>query len=332
MKVRWLSIILVIHSVAVRAPASEVDEFLKSYREARARLLSRYERCRASGVMTDTLTDVGASSPRRRMVQEYEYVRMGDDEKIIFKIREATIGGEDKLKDYSAGTLIRRGSRVYAVKGSTEEGNYSLAYRGGTDDPISVRELDRYRRRFFRPTCDAPGFNLPVYLDKPELSVKSVKPVTRDGESLVRVDYTVRLSDPKLPLQRAWCLLRPDWDWSLREFETTYGSASPFSYSGVVSYEPGSGPAPKPKAIQLKYTLPGSVQVTDFPYDRFDFVESPAKDFSLAPYGLGEVESPPSRPKNRLLLWFGGIALVALILSVWLRVVMMRRGRGSPAV
>ncbi len=337
MKVRWLLLILLIPSgfpraaAAERDPASEIDDFLKSYREARARLLSQYESCRAAGVMTDTLTDRGASSPRRLVVQEYEYAVTGANERLATKQGKATLGGEDQSSSYPEGIILRRGTQLYALKGSTEGGDYSLVFRGG-DLSAGVRDLDKNRGRFFRPTCDAPGFNLPVFLDKPELSIQSVKPETRNGEALVRVDYTVTLKVPKAPIQRAWCLLKPDSDWSLREFETVYeGGTTPYSYSGVVNYAPGSDPVPKFKSVQQKLTLPGSVQVTDFTYDRFDFADSPASEFSLARYGLGEVEAPPSRPTNRLPLWFGGIAAITLILSVWLRVVAKRRGRASAA-
>jgi len=338
MPIRWLSIVLLIPFVAVRATGLEVDEFLKSYREARSRWLSRYERCRVSGVMTETITATDPSIPTQRLVQACEYVRMGDDEKLVLRgPREAMIGGEDKRELYPAGTMIRRGSRLYAVKGPTEEGDYSLAFRGRTDDlPPKSGELEKFRGRFFRPACEAPGFNLPVFLidlDHPGLSIQSVEPVTRDGESLVRVDYTVRLNDPKPSLQKASCLLNPDWDWSLREFETAYettyegvGSFS-YSYSGVVDYEPGSGAVPQPQAIHLKYTTPTSVQTTDFSYTRFDFEESSADEFSLAPYGLGEIETPLARPTNRLPYVFGGIAAIALILSIWLRITSRRRGR-----
>lgn len=326
MKTRRLSIIVLILLGAARASASEVDEFLKSYRESRIRLLTRYENCRATGVETETVTKPGVAAPVRRFVQEYEYTRTGVDEKLSVKTREAMIDGEDKLDLYPSGTIIRRGDRLYAVKRSIESGDFSLVVLGSIDDP-RIRDLNRNRDRLFHPTCDGPGFNLPLFLDKPELSIQSVKEENRDGESLVRVDYTITHKTPKAPVQRAWCLLRPDLDWSLREFETIYEGSVPFSYSGVVSYEPG--PSPKPKTLQQKLILPGSMQVYDFSYDRFDFVKSPAKDFSLAVYGLGEVESLPSKPKNHLPYWFGGVAAIALILSLWLRIVANRRELSS---
>jgi len=68
-----------------------------------------------------------------------------------------------------------------------------------------------------------------------------------------------------------------------------------------------------------------------FDYDRFDLGEGPPEDFSLAAYGLGEIEVPPGRPQNRLPLYFGAVAVVAFILSIWVLLAIARRKRAEAA-
>jgi hypothetical protein len=326
------SALITVLVVVGQAPADEMGAFLKSYREARAHLIDQHERCRVSGVSTEELIPRGSAVPTRRMVQKVEYTRVGDNEKLVITPRETRIDGQEKSEAVSAGVIIRRGSNLYAVKGPGDDGGYSLAFRGDANNP---KELQKNRGRFFRPSCEAPGFNLPVFLDKPELSIQSVRSEDRDGERLTRVEYTIQHRDPRAPTQKAWCLLKPDSGWSLRAFETNYGGNQPYSYSGEVEYagNKGNGIVPRAKTVRLQITMPASVMTNRFDYDRFDLGEGPPEDFSLAAYGLGEIEVPPGRPQNRLPLYFGAVAVavVALILSIWVRLAIARRKRAEAA-
>ena len=116
-------------------------------------------------------------------------------------------------------------------------------------------------------------------------------------------------------------------------FETNYEGNQPYSYSGEVEYEgeKGKGIAPRPKMVRLQITMPASVMTNRFDYDRFDLGEGPPEDFSLAAYELGEIEVPPGRPQNRLPFYLGAcLAVVALILSIWVRLAMARRSAPRP--
>jgi hypothetical protein len=328
------SALITVLVVVAQAPADEVDAFLKSYREGRAHLVDQHERCRVSGVSTEELIPRGSAVPTRRMVQKFEYTRVGDNEKLVITPRETRFDGQEKSDAASAGVIIRRGSKLYAVKGPGDDGGYSLAFRGDLNNPkVMNNELQKNRGRFFRPSCEAPGFNLPVFLDKPELSIQSVRSENRDGERFTRVEYTIQHRDPKAPIQKAWCLLDPDSGWSLHAFETNYGGSQPYSYSGEVEYEgeKGKGIVPRPKTVRLQITMPPSVMTNRFDYDRFDLREGPPEDFSLAAYGLGEIEVPLGRPQNRLPLYLGAVAVVALILSIWVRLAIARRKRAEAA-
>ena len=108
------------------------------------------------------------------------------------------MAGKMNETDGQAGLLDQPRDRRLAY-----DGGYSAAFRGDAKNSKTANnELDKNRGRFFRPSCEAPGFNLPVFLDKPELSIQSVRSEDRDGKRLTRVEYTIKHPDPKRVTER----------------------------------------------------------------------------------------------------------------------------------
>ena len=141
----------------------------------------------------------------------------------------------------------------------------------------------------------------------PRFRVKAIRPKAVDGRTLTEIDVEV-VHDPNVPVNFTWTItgtltLDPDRDLALRSYrlQSQYfpkdGKATiPFVSIGTVEYQPGPGPA-TPKRIEFRYgqdpEKPVVTRIVDV--TRWDHEPTPAAEFTLDHYGLGDAPKPEAK-------------------------------------
>jgi len=311
MKIAFVLVFISASFPAGSATASDVDDFRREYGEAVAALRDHYRHSRAAGTLNETHRLPGELKSSREIVRKIHYVCQGDSEKMTDSTVKYEVQGKPQEILASEVVFIGTPGRRLAIKQPQPGNSYSLAEVAspGTGS-IAESEPERLRKRFFEPAISLPGFHLPRLLGSPESSIDRVTRESRDGKTLVRVNYTIRPTDKNRPIQRGWALLQPDAGWSLQEFEAKTDGNAPVTYRGSVTYKPGVGQVPTPVLCKsdILYAT-GGTQSSVFSYEFFERATTPQSEFTLDAYGLGDADAPPSR---RPLLFCGAIMSKAL--------------------
>ncbi len=183
---------------------------------------------------------------------------------------------------------------------------------------------------FFMP--DHP--NYPSLVDSPNYEIKRIDQVSENGRTTLKVSFQYRDPDPKKPTIVGWLVLDPSMNWVIQNYEYTHdkiiknGSKSSLHYSGSVHYQQVNGVA---VPTEIEYT---KTQTTgrrfelcnNYTLSEFALTATPSREFTLAAFGLGDVERTLSTVRTRKT--YETVGLTALALGAFaIGVLLYRKGR-----
>jgi hypothetical protein len=116
--------------------------------------------------------------------------------------------------------------------------------------------------------------------------------------------------------------------WILREYELRIGGDDSAVMRGSVVYSPTDGSPPIPKSVTYDTSYSnGAGHKVSFHISEIDRQPTPAREFTLDYYGLGDFQSAARPGSNLVSYGLFGLALFALCLGAFLR----HRNRASAA-
>jgi hypothetical protein len=155
-----------------------------------------------------------------------------------------------------------------------------------------------------------------------------------DGD-LIRLDFAVTPppaspggSDHRAPLVGGWVVVDRAAGWILRECELRFGGEYSTVIRGSVVYPPSDGSPAIPKSVTYDTSYSnGAGHKVSFHITEIDRQPTPAREFTLDYYGLGDFQSAARPGSNLVSYGLFGLALFALGLGALLRY----RNRASAA-
>jgi hypothetical protein len=274
--------------------------------------------------------------------------------------REVLYSFKCMLPDMAVLTSIENnteGQRVHSVSGTNK--NYSFVLKKlGTDADFAIKSLevangtDAPRNsvtRMLRPILRMPyatRISNVSLLSNPHFTVRGVSTQTRNGVSLLKVEFdfpieptsdTRRKGDRDYRGFEGFFLVSPEEKWVLYEFEYREKAGVPlFLNRGTVEYQGTSDGFPNPKRVTRQtLKLPERNVVETHSYDFLDFrlAEVPDREFTLAAFGIPEEAAHPSKvARSRGLgYWLLALALAALAAAVFFKMTASRRKPSFPS-
>lgn len=163
-------------------------------------------------------------------------------------------------------------------------------------------------------------------MKRPYFQVTDVTEVIRDGRRLLRFDLEFEPLQ-SLPVCSAWILVSPEEGWVTREFEGMYGSNRDVPVRGKFEYGEMIDGVAMPRVVT--YSHPSYRH--RFEFDDLQLESSPAREFTLAAFGLPDLGASGSpRHGNRMGYYLIGAAVLALVASVVLKSLQVRPLKPQP--
>ncbi|MBX6315338.1 MAG: hypothetical protein IRY99_20860, partial [Isosphaeraceae bacterium] len=168
---------------------------------------------------------------------------------------------------------------------------------------------------------------------EPSFSIKSASKVNLDKKEMIKLEFSVKPSDPHMTLRGGWMIFSPADGWAIRRYELSEEIYSLKTKSnrirekavyGDIQYDYQNGKLPLPKRV---YQRSGS-DISIFEPTVFEVGPVPEREFTLASVGLPELEQPagPSRT-SRLPFWLFGLAAAAFVVALVLKYTAARMRR-----
>jgi hypothetical protein len=236
--------------------------------------------------------------------------------------------------------------------------------RGKPDAPWALRELQmdvsklvtiapgithgspQYFLNFPIHNSYVEGANLPELLAHPQFKPTRATAVSRDGRTLVKIDFTFGQPTSKKPavLQGGWWLLDPDFMWVQRESNLqVLWRLGPGKEPGKLlitttfDYQEHAAPFPilKRRVEHRKDVKPGpgESEVLEWTYT-FDLEEAdvPEREFTLSAFGIREPQGITWEEPSRWYLWFIALAVASLAVGAFFRWRVRRQKRMTAQV
>lgn len=308
-----------------RGLSQEGDEMtqalLNEYRSALGRLRAEHERVHLSGSVHEVMDNKDGTPPIRDHTYKIDYAANGRLEKLneVFRLN----GFLDRV--------YVMGERSFALRRSAEGGAYVLDQLGQL--PVSfVTEFKENKNMLVNAAFSISNEAIPPLLDSPRFTVHRAARAGR-GAAPVRFDFYYGAERPKEQYDMAgWFVVDPARAWSVVEYQVHRKiPALPKSeqldmlITGKVRYPAEQGPcATFPEGVTVSFLslVPGGRQFER----RYDFQTLScstdpvsSSDFTLAAFGMGDLDRPASRGMNTTALWALGIAVLVAAASVVIR-------------
>ena len=297
------------------------EKFLQEYREA-------VKRSKAS----NSVIQIEGSLSVRRINKQKEnkieahisYALSNERERIIRGVKEE--GGEKEF------------GRMVDVLGC--ERNFTLA-RSSPKETYRILELipDSKARRSQLETIvlghsvdslySLAGIPIFTMIYSKDFNFTRIEKVHKEGKVQIRVEFEQNLTNPDaLGKRRGWVIFEPNNNYVICEYEFNeiFNKSPEYTvvFSGKNFYTSEGVGVPLPEDVTSTVTtFQSGKEVTrdeyHFQAERLSTEPIPDLEFTLAAYGLGDVEQPPNAPTNTLPYWAFGFAAVALGISVVLK-------------
>jgi hypothetical protein len=319
------------------------SDFLRRYRDVLKRQMERYHDVRADGKISgrtelpkrtsqgkDTSQKRPASSP---VFRSFSLVRSGVNEKLHL----VRTGGSAPVD----GVAVNAGSHAFRVRRGTPGGPFMLDRSETKNETWKMTEVLR-RKVLDAPYSPAGLREFPAYVVDPQFQVTQVVRTAGPEGPTIKFSFRYLPNVPKTkPNLEGWVRLEGASDWVIRDYELSATwwmldkakkrVESVAQHSGSILYKQTHG-VPVPAEIRhSEHRKSGFIDESVYQIDDFQLGPTPAEEFTLAAYGLGDFERPTERATNRsthYVVLFGATALVmSLVLAAIAR---FRRERPSP--
>ncbi len=294
---------------AVREDGQSTPEnFLQQYR-------------RIVGDLDVTYRDVvveGVSGTSR--LTQFTYASSGENEKLRIRREEPK---------YFDRVFVSSGNHRFIVRRPTSEGPYFVENLVNTDEDWEIMKEHRiWVRGAAYHLAGVP--NYPKLVNSSNFAIKQITQVSEAGSSLLNIEFEYANSrDAKEPKLEGWFRLDPGLGWVIRSYNykrrysilkgKKAGQESVSRVEGWTTYKSEKG-KPVPAEIQMKVTAPnGNLRREEhFTISKFLLESAPPGDFSLAAFGLGDLERTAGQNETRKSYWTAAIALAAFLMSLLL--------------
>jgi hypothetical protein len=293
---------------------------LNEYRVALKRLQSAHERVHFSGTVHEVMENKG-KPPIRDHYYKIGYSANGRYEKLneVFRFN----GFLDRV--------YVRGERTFALRRTTEGGIYVLDQLG--DLPGSfVTEFQENKNMLVNAAMSISNESIPHLIESPRFKITQC---ARSGPGLTMVrfhcDYGTERPRDQYDMI-GWFEVDPARAWSVVEYEVhrkipglPKSEQLDMLITGKVRYPTKAGPCETyPQQVNVSYLslIPGGRQFErryEFQAETCSAEPIPAQEFTLAAYGMGDLDRPPASPQNRLAYWAVGLAAIVIGASYVLR-------------
>jgi len=311
-------------------------EFVTEFRRASQILPEAYRNIQVEGVTTlqveRTYPGQPTKKPRRTLRVNKLSLTLSDSNEKIVLIGENANGIDEKNEKDETETIAPkiRSARVVvdAVKqafivGNTSPGAPYFLERSDPPGSYSV-DTDRYRRLILAaPYCPGHLPEFPDCVSSPTFKVSEITQVSDSGERLLKASFEYSPSDRKKRKLSGWLAVDPAMNWAVRKYEilirnpaktpelTKFVGTASFTRNGETVVLVKSESSSRTGNEDYTYTLKRIIEIS-----RFAFVATPAHEFTLAAYGLGDFENPSRRSTNRIPLYATAVAIGALAVGV----------------
>ena len=299
------------------------DVFLRDYQDALKRLQADLDHGRIKGKMKENLTITGKNDPIRDRIYKFEYKRNGENvEKLTF---------DNGVSQYEQRVYVFSKTPFW-ISRKSESHNYSLNDYGPFPSVFKVF-LDDHKRLSFSASYSIGNEYVHIMMESGRFVVRKATRITQNDKPLIRVEFDHTPADPKTQIygMTGWFLVDPAHNWAVVEHEVKKNDlVNPKDkqvnevISGSVRYSNREGCTLFPEDVSLTILslLPDGRKFErryQFQLEECSTDPIPDSEFTLAAYGLGDVEQPPGAPTNTLPYWAFGFAIVAMAISVVLK-------------
>jgi hypothetical protein len=278
------------------------------------------------GTRTALSIEPGEATPSRTVIFAISYAVNGAHEKLV----QIHKGGLTKTPTGFERVFVTDHKNDFTLQRDSEDQSYRLI--GRNDDVRSF--IDSKKMLFVDAPYSIGGILLPNIMKSPNFSVRKLSWQTHDGQSLLRVDINYTSGKPNVYTMSGWMLVDPQRNWGLREYNAQLAYPSypgvRVIYSGTVRYRENDSTLPEEVTFSSTDTSGKSPEGRDlFRLKSFSFDPLPEEGFSLAAFGLGDVDRPSRRSRHGITAWAFCIALFSIVLGIVLKRLGGARGSRS---
>jgi hypothetical protein len=333
----WFALLVVVTNGSTSAfaqagaegePLSPGD-FIGRYREVLVRQKVRYHDARVDGknsARSERPTKASQSkkpkqaSPNPSPVSvSFSLARSGVNEK-LHVIRT----GRNPLDS----VVVSAGSHAFQVRRGTLGDPYMLDWAKDESSRLS----DRLRQKVLDSPYSPAGLDdFPAYVTDPEFQVKQVERTA--GSDAPAIKFSFRYlpnqrylpnlpNQPKKPNLEGWVRLEGASDWVIRDYEieATWWPLDPErklleKHSGSIRYAQKDGVSVPSEIMYTERRSSGFAQESVSQIDNFILGPTPAEEFTLAAFGLGDFELPTARATNQRSYYLALFGITALVMS-----------------
>lgn len=310
----WL--VLCFSSVTSKAEAADVAAFLADYNRVVKQRVARQTSLEVEGVLVEVRAQNLEVAPANRTVRELIYICNPTHEKLQSHFTERP-NAVQLLHEVSV--VVQGARRNFWLKKSDPNGGFAITMMGSPT--AALRDIISRERAFLINVWSHLGtYSVAKLLDSPGFRVERVEP---EGD-LIGVDFSFRPEDPKKQLMAGHFVVDPAQGMAIRRQEVRRWSATTPDRIGTVrgeaTYRMVDGIA-LPDEVDLRIGTPTNPDKDHlhFRATRVSVAPVPDSAFSLAAFGLGDVERPAPRSRFDFAYWAVGLAGVAFALSLFLK-------------
>ena len=331
--------------------SARIQSLCSECSKAHADLESAYANVRGSGEFR--IEGIGDKNPTVRLFS-VEFARKPGNSKYFATgswVTETTTNIKKQIPDVAVCSTPSASFRVQRKPGDTA---FSITH---LDDPSAKNQaMPSVVVPFLNAPYTLTGRPLSEHFSNPEFSVTSAEEIWSHNRKMVNFNFHSK-SEPKSksPSARAlsdgWVLVSPQEKWAVYQYEAHFRSANGRSSQVfdalAVDYGDAIQGIPIPKLVtykrihkstdgkKVKKTTDGRIvhdgDVTNLQtlrVDHLDFELEPDESFTLASFGLPELEKPKSGfRRGTLTLQLFAVAGASLVVAVMLRYLAWRRHR-----
>jgi hypothetical protein len=329
--------------VGVEGDALSSSDFLSRYRDVLDRQRVRYHDARVDGKISGRMDRPKKASQDKNTKQtrpdsspdsiSFSMVRSGVNEKLHF-VRTGR-SPADRV-------VVSAGPHAFRVRRGSPNEPYTLS-RSETKDKGDAgwRMTEKLRPRVLdAPYLPAGLLDFPAYVMDPHFQVKQVVRTMGSGGPAIRFFFRSLPNGPKKPNLEGWVRLEGASDWVIRDYEleATWSLLDQEKkrvdrvnkHSGSIVYTQKDGVSVPSEIRYTERRSTGTVEENVFQIDNFTLGATPAEEFTLAAFGLGDFERPMARATNRGSYYLAILGATVLIISFILAAIARSR-RGQRA-
>jgi hypothetical protein len=220
------------------------------------------------------------------------------------------------LTDRHAFRLVKpQGVGPYVVEGFTDPSNWATM-----GQQLKVL-FDIYAEAAY----SIRGRPLLAKMQEPSFTLERIGDLQREGESLVRVDYSVGAEDKP---ESGMVLLDPSRDWAIREYDIGKQVSYPANdvtvderYRGKFEYAGGGEAGYFPNRIEMELRItrtpkPDAVETVDIAFDTVRLGDFDENVFTLSNFGVADIPLTPSPPPSSFFSLRNPVFWASLLVAV----------------